>query len=143
MGEYAYRKSDNQYIKIGTCENMYYIRYEDRFKVRPDEGYSLDCSKELNLIWRLPFPSEDHIQIGNYEPFVHVIFGHLPFNNPDYWPVSWRLTGIMNTETGIKAVLETNSEPLRFKTFTADIEEIIKYVKDEELKNRLIRYALM
>ena len=142
MGEYAIRKSDNQEIKIGTCEYMYYIRYEDRNKVSPLPN-NTDCSKELNLIWRLPFPSEDHIQIGNYEPFNHVIFGHLPFANLNYWPVSWRLIGIMNTETGLKAVLETNSESLRFRTFTAEIEEIVKYVKDEELKNRLIAYSLL
>ena len=33
MGEYARRKSDNESIKIGTCESMYYLRYEDRDKV--------------------------------------------------------------------------------------------------------------
>jgi hypothetical protein len=29
MGEYATRKSDNEYIKIGTCESMYYLRFDD------------------------------------------------------------------------------------------------------------------
>ena len=38
MGEYAIRKSDGESIKIGTCEDMYYLRYEDRFKVTPEEG---------------------------------------------------------------------------------------------------------
>ena len=36
MGEYAIRKSDNDCIKIGTCEDMYYLRYEDQDKVTPD-----------------------------------------------------------------------------------------------------------
>jgi len=66
MGEYAYRKEDNAHIKIGTCESMYYIRYEDRNKVKKDE-FSLDCSKETGLYWRLPFTDEDGIKPGDYE----------------------------------------------------------------------------
>ena len=65
MGEYAIRKRDGEEVKIGTCEDMYYIRYEDRFKVEPASN-SLDCGKELNLFWRLPYPSEDHMNIGEY-----------------------------------------------------------------------------
>ncbi len=68
MGEHAIRISDNTEIKIGTCEMMYYIRYEDRNKVRRDEN-SLDCSKENGLFWRIPFPDEDNIKIGEYEAY--------------------------------------------------------------------------
>lgn len=35
MGEYAKRKSDNQKIKIGTCQTMYYLRLEGRNQVEP------------------------------------------------------------------------------------------------------------
>lgn len=68
MGEYAVRKSDGEQVKIGTCELMYYLRYEDRAKVSQLDG-SLDPSKELNLFWRLPFPDEDHQQAGDYEQY--------------------------------------------------------------------------
>jgi hypothetical protein len=68
VGENAIRKYDNQEVKIGTCENMYYIRYTDRDLVSPAEN-SLDCSKELNLFWRLPFPDEDEVRIGAYRPY--------------------------------------------------------------------------
>lgn len=68
MGEYAKRNSDGQEIKIGTCESMYYLRYEDRFKVSKLNG-SLDAGKELNLFWRLPFPDEDHIPPGTYPEY--------------------------------------------------------------------------
>ena len=61
MGEYARRKSDNAEIKIGTCEDMYYLRYEDRDKVICDSGSGFGTR------WRLPLPSEDHILPGNYE----------------------------------------------------------------------------
>lgn len=64
MGEYATYKGNS--IKIGTCEDMYYIRYEDREKVLPEEN-SLDCSKELDLRWRLPFPDEDDLEPGQYK----------------------------------------------------------------------------
>ncbi len=30
MGEYAKRLSDGTEIKIGTCEEMLYLRFEDR-----------------------------------------------------------------------------------------------------------------
>ena len=68
MGEYATRKSDGERIKIGTCESMYYLRYEDRFKVNKDD-HSIDPRDCLNLFWRLPFPDEDKIDIGNYEDY--------------------------------------------------------------------------
>lgn len=65
MGEFALDQTGNE-IKIGTCENMYYLRYEDRFKVRPKPG-NINPQTELNLYWRLPFPAEDTVQPGFYE----------------------------------------------------------------------------
>jgi len=65
MGEYAKRKSDGVEVKIGTCESMYYLRYEDRNKVKKIPN-SLDASREKNLFWRIPFPDEDAVQIGEY-----------------------------------------------------------------------------
>jgi hypothetical protein len=72
MGEYAIRKSDGQEIKIGTCENMYYLRYSDRDKVKPKNENNLDPNDDKiisELRFRLPFPDEDHIKPGDYEPF--------------------------------------------------------------------------
>lgn len=68
MGEYARRKRDGVEVKIGTCSDMYYIRYEDRDKVARLQN-SLDCSVEFNLRWRLPFPDEDKVKIGEYEDY--------------------------------------------------------------------------
>ena len=68
MGEYAIRKSDGEEIKIGTCECMYYLRYEDRWKVQKLPN-SLDPSKETDLYFRLPFPDEDSVLLGNYTPY--------------------------------------------------------------------------
>jgi hypothetical protein len=83
MGEYAIRKSDGADIKIGTCETMYYLRYSDRDKVKARSG-NIDPMDEsiINQIrWRLPYPDEDHIQPGDYEPFRGaMLYG---FENPD------------------------------------------------------------
>lgn len=38
MGEYAVRISDGERIKIGTCEDMLYLRFEDRHKVSAENG---------------------------------------------------------------------------------------------------------
>jgi len=68
MGEYALRKSDDTEIKIGTCEDMYYLRYEDRDKVSKLPN-SLDPRTEYNLRFRLPFPDEDDIKPGEYDDY--------------------------------------------------------------------------
>lgn len=64
MGEYATRKSDNTYIKIGTCESMYYLRWDDIDKVQIN--YDL---REPGLSFRIPFPDEDHLKPGEYESY--------------------------------------------------------------------------
>ena len=70
MGEHGLR-NDGCKVKIGTCENMYYLRYSDRHMIRPLEG-NLDPNDDSilkELRWRLPYPDEDHIKPGDYEPF--------------------------------------------------------------------------
>lgn len=63
MGEYAQFNGDK--IKIGTCEQMFYLRWEDRYRVKPLSG-SLNPAKEQGLFFRLPFPDEDHLDPGQY-----------------------------------------------------------------------------
>lgn len=72
MGEYAHRKSDNAYIKIGTCEAMYYLRFDDIDKVRYSDGDLSDVNAGRSF--RIPFPGEDHLMPGadDYEPFFSV-----------------------------------------------------------------------
>ena len=68
MGEYARRKSDKVEVKIGTCERMYYLRHENRNDVAQLNS-SLHPGKELGLIFRLPFPDEDNVAIGEYKDY--------------------------------------------------------------------------
>ena len=58
MGEYAKLKTTGEEVKIGTCENMYYLRFEDRYKVIYDLSFD-------NCRFRLPFPDED-IKLTSY-----------------------------------------------------------------------------
>lgn len=60
MGEYAKRKIDGVEVKIGTCEQMYYLRYEQRNEVEYDFG-----NYEFN--WRIPTPTEDNIPAGEFK----------------------------------------------------------------------------
>lgn len=59
MGEYARRKIDGQEVKIGTCNRMYYCRYDQKNEI--DYPYNSD-----NLIWRIPNPDEDGTLPGDY-----------------------------------------------------------------------------
>jgi hypothetical protein len=97
MGEYTNRKRDNEYIKIGTCECMYYLRWDDIDKVK-SPGYSL---REPGLWFRLPLPSEDNRQPGDYDnyeasvplaPYTDPETGQvIHFDMPDATPGSFQL----------------------------------------------------
>jgi hypothetical protein len=92
MGEYTYRKSDREYIKIGTCEAMYFLRWDDIDKV-DSPGYSL---RDPGLWFRLPFPDEDNLRPGDYGnfdrcvpliPYTDTDTGtQIPFDLPDARP---------------------------------------------------------
>lgn len=68
MGEYATRRSDGERIKIGTCESMYYLRADQVDDIVPERG-NVDPAGEHReaLLYRFPFPDEDHLQPGEFE----------------------------------------------------------------------------
>lgn len=67
MGEYA--DLNGERIKIGTCENMYYLRADQRFQVRSLPG-NVDPVKDAHEIrFRFPFPDEDHMAPGSFDPY--------------------------------------------------------------------------
>lgn len=68
MGEYAIRRSDRERVKIGTCETMYYLRFEDRHKVQHEPGNVDPENDPDGLFFRIPFIDEDHVSIGEYNP---------------------------------------------------------------------------
>jgi hypothetical protein len=68
MGEYARRVSDGSEVKIGTCEEMLYLRFSDRSKVSvvPGNVNVNDDSMAGQLLFRLPFPDENGVEPGDY-----------------------------------------------------------------------------
>jgi hypothetical protein len=65
MGEYAQYGGDT--IKIGTCEDMYYLRADQRHLVQKLPGSVSPWEKGLRL--RFPWPDEDGQAPGTFEPF--------------------------------------------------------------------------
>lgn len=59
MGEYANYNGNR--IKIGTCESLFYLRYEDISKLQQSDPIVPSVQR-----FRLPFPDEDSNGPGNY-----------------------------------------------------------------------------
>lgn len=71
MGEYALYGSTR--VKIGTCEDMYYLRADQRFKVKHEQG-NVDPVRDVGEIrFRFPFPDEDGTHPGDFDPYNRAI----------------------------------------------------------------------
>lgn len=71
MGEYATRKSDRATIKIGTMEEMYYLRADQVNLIEHKPG-NYDTSLlgiASNIRFRFPFPWEDKIAPGDFDDY--------------------------------------------------------------------------
>jgi hypothetical protein len=82
MGEYAVRRSDGERVKIGTCEQMYYLRADQIGDVDAEEG-SVDPERhgrEGSIRFRFPWPDEDGAAPGTFEDYSRslVIPGYAP-----------------------------------------------------------------
>jgi len=69
MGEYATRKSDGVRIKIGTCEDMMYLRWDQAGLVEPESGSVDPIADREGIRFRFPFPNEDNIAPGEFEDY--------------------------------------------------------------------------
>jgi hypothetical protein len=75
MGEYAYYKGDR--VKIGTCEDMLYLRWDQRQLVTNSETPLHDAEVLKAVRFRFPWPDEDQVEPGGFEaPFRgHALYG--------------------------------------------------------------------
>jgi hypothetical protein len=64
VGEYATFRGSS--IKIGTCENMYYLRADQRHEV---DGYTFGPDVLGVVRFRFPFPQEDSVEPGAFEDY--------------------------------------------------------------------------
>ena len=77
MGEYIKIKGQADYFKIGTCEEMYYIRLEQlRQLVATNQAEKVDGNQEPREYlepetnrFRFPFPDEDNVEPGYFDPY--------------------------------------------------------------------------
>jgi hypothetical protein len=150
MGEYAQRKDNGQEVKIGTCEEMYYLRFEDRAKVRGIPN-SVDPSREpYNLRFRLPYPDEDGMGPGcingDYSRAVTLdgfasdrAAEHAEDQGQPFHLVSLRTTRPEDVRGGfieVHPVVRNGREQWR-ETWGA----VLPCIEDAEMRARLSRYA--
>ncbi|MFH0753080.1 MAG: hypothetical protein V2A70_00770 [Candidatus Omnitrophota bacterium] len=84
MGEYV--KINNKTIKLGTCEDLYYVRF-DQLKENLVLMHQVDGNDKpeeyLNpkngYRYRFPFPDEDIRKIGEYEKFNRGLLIGVPY----------------------------------------------------------------
>ncbi len=67
MGEYA--NFGGSSVKIGTCEDMYYLRYDQRHRVTPQRGSVRPVEDAEALRFRFPWPDEDDVQPGSFDRY--------------------------------------------------------------------------
>lgn len=67
MGESA--KFNGEEIKIGTCEDMYYLRLDQRWQVRHISGNVDVLAQATELRFRFPWPDEDRVLPGSFERY--------------------------------------------------------------------------
>jgi hypothetical protein len=76
VGEYAIRKCDGAEIKIGTCEDMYYLRADQRHQVTPLDGNADPGEDDVAtaLRFRFPWPDEDRTPPGEFERYDRAVW---------------------------------------------------------------------
>lgn len=69
MGEYA--KYNGQEIKIGTCEQMYYLRADQVYLIQPlpHSVNPRSARDAASIRFRFPFPDEDNVKPGAFENY--------------------------------------------------------------------------
>lgn len=65
MGEYARFRGES--VKIGTCEDMYYLRHDQRQLVTPQHGNVNPVKDAPSIRFRFPFPDEDATPPGAFD----------------------------------------------------------------------------
>ena len=150
MGEYAIRKSDGESIKIGTCEDMYYLRYEDRCKVTPEEGSG------FGYRWRLPFPDEDCIRPGEYGSGfrgIELTTGTCVGDNGEdeefeFRPIDSNYDNLLlplglhpGGRRGDVSSRQHRQRPVERKRYRESWLNVLPHINDEGLKERLQAYA--
>lgn len=136
MSEYAKRKSDGEEIKIGICEEMMFLRFEDKDKVIPVKGSG------FGYRWRLPFPDEDNTLPGDYKASRGIpLIGDFTCSEAHavgcYHSI-WELTFVRYDKGRLFPVVGC---PNCREAWRCEWTEVLPFIKDTTLKARLEAYA--
>jgi hypothetical protein len=72
VGEYA--KFSGESVKIGTCEEMYYLRLNQRRLVEHEDGnVNVNGPEVYELRFRFPWPDEDTVEPGGFEHYERAV----------------------------------------------------------------------
>lgn len=90
MGEYA--KFRGESVKIGTCEDMYYLRHDQRHQVEAEPGNVHPVRQATEIRFRFPFPDEDYIEPGAFDPYGRgvAVHGLQPPEGVEHYSVQFR-----------------------------------------------------
>lgn len=92
MGEYA--KFAGERVKIGTCEDMYYLRFDQRHSVQPVSDSVDPVRDAAALRFRFPWPSEDDVAPGQFKDHDHKLrVDGVPAPNFDHYSVQFKTDG--------------------------------------------------
>lgn len=80
MGEYAALKSTGAETKIGTCEDMLYLRFDqlDQIRAIPHSLDPRDRQTQETIRFRFPWPDEDGILPGAFDGPDRKLSVHIP-----------------------------------------------------------------
>jgi len=91
MGEYA--KYQGKEIKIGTCEDMYYLRYDQRHDVVPMRGSLTPSAPNILKVirFRFPWPDEDGTAPGAFDDYNRgvIIPRAAPPHGLEHYTIQW------------------------------------------------------
>lgn len=77
MGEYAMSAAGR--VKIGTCEDMLYLRWDQVTSVRAERGSVDPIAQHVELRFRFPWPDEDTVAVGEFaDPFRRLALRDAP-----------------------------------------------------------------
>lgn len=74
MGEYATFRGNR--IKIGTCEDMYYLRADQAEQVQRESGSVDPILDRAGIRYRFPWPDEDNSNPGEFADFDRAVAIH-------------------------------------------------------------------
>lgn len=99
MGEYAIYQGRE--VKIGTCENLYHLRWEQAHLVTP-AAHSLDPIAERAVVrFRFPWPDEDGQEpgeLGRGDPFRGLVVALAGADAPHYSGCTRPTSGVLRQQ---------------------------------------------